>query len=91
MCGRKGVHYQHRVNQEGVKMIAIVCKMGDQRYVNVTDTKFRLGQVVSLKPKGVSVIVMRKVAKMGDRRIVTIPKNYFDYFKHGSEVYVKKW
>ena len=70
---------------------ATVYKMGNQRYVNVTNTKLKLGQKVSLKPRGINVRVLKSVVKHGDRKIVLIPAEYWDYFKHGSEVYIRKW
>jgi hypothetical protein len=68
-----------------------VAKMGNQRYVNLTSTDFRLGQQVSLKPKGMDLKVLRKVVSQGNRKLVIIPKNYWDYFRHGSEVYIRRW
>ena len=68
-----------------------VSKMGAMRLVNVTSTKLRLGQAVTLKPKGINVRVLKTVAKQGDRKVIIIPKSYWEYFKHGSEVYIRKW
>lgn len=69
---------------------AKVSKMGKVRYLNVTSTNLKVGDMVYLKPKGIDIRVIRQVAKQGDRKILTIPKDYWEFFKHKSEVYVRK-
>lgn len=70
---------------------ATVSKMGKQRYLNVTNTELEIGDKVSIKPKGIDVKVLKDVVKSGKRKIVIVPKNYFEYFEHGTEVFIAKW
>ena len=67
-----------------------VYKMGNQRYVNVSCTNLKMGSRVFLKPKGIDFRVLRRVVKHGDRKIVIVPKDYWEFFKHTSDVYVIK-
>ena len=65
-----------------------VWKMGKMRLVAVTGLK--AGEWIVLKPKGSPVKVLKKVAKLGERRVVFIPKGYFEYFPVGSDAFVSK-
>jgi len=63
-----------------------IWKMGKMRLVAVTG--FKAGEWITLKPKGSSVKVIKKVAKLGERRVVFIPKGYFEFFPVGSDAFV---
>lgn len=67
-----------------------VSKMGNKFVVLMTDPKYAHKDMVMLKPKGIDIRVLVRISKSGDKLMAIIPKNYREYFKHKSEVYISK-
>lgn len=68
-----------------------VAKMGEKMIVIVPFDDYRYGDYVMLKPRGIDIKLFVTVVKSGDRKLVIIPKDYHRFFRHRSEVYLRKW
>ncbi len=68
-----------------------VSKMGDSRIVILPSAKFTYGDKVVVKPKGIDLRLYLNITKSGKKIMAIIPKKYWDYFPHRSDVMVKRW